>query len=152
MSPSRAFADLLLQWLDILDWTAQAADVASCVAFDGGLYEPWDDLRWDAIHDRDALRTQLTSWTVDESLPSSSRTELAAGWEKVAVELDEEAMPTKQVQQRADAALHWLRVERLRHEALVMEAAPKETPAIQHMFATVLQEMCLTPESGRVML
>lgn len=55
MLTSRNFADTLLQWLDVIHWTSQAAYVVACVAFDSGLIEPWDDLRWDADHDRKVL-------------------------------------------------------------------------------------------------
>lgn len=86
---------------------------------------------------------QLETWSIDEQMSSSGRAALAAAWEPLSVELDEDALPTMQAQEESSAALHWLRNERARYEEMVREAVGGELDAAQQGFSEMLSEMCL---------
>lgn len=143
MPVAPALANALVQWLDLLTWTSRAALVGVEVAFEAGLHERWDDLRWDADHDRKMLRGQMEDWQVDERQLSTSRAELAAEWQRFGASLDIEAVPSPDAQRHVDVALQWLMEQRARFTNLAVEAVHSESASVQADFANMLDEMCL---------
>lgn len=143
MPVAPALANALVQWLDLLTWTSYAALVGVEVAFEAGLHERWDDLRWDADHDRKMLSAQMEDWQVDERQLSTSRAELAATWQGFASCLDSDAVPSLNAQRHVEAALQWLMEQRARFASLTVEAVQAESGPVQADFANMLDEMCL---------
>lgn len=143
MNVSASLADALVQWLDILTWTSRAAQGGVEVAFEVGLDEVWDDLRWDADHDRKVLGAQLEDWQVDEGRRSETRTTLAAEWKRIAPGRVSNGVPSLAAQQRIEAGLQWLSEQRARLTAVATESVHQEPPGVQADFAAMLDEMCL---------
>ena len=113
------------------------------VAFDAGLHEQWDDLRWDADLDRKVLATQLESWQVDEHRVFDARKDLGNFWASLGLGVLSEEVPSLPAQQRVAGALDWLDKERARLAARVQDAVRRQPSGVQKDFATMLDEMCL---------
>lgn len=117
------------------------------VAFNVGLDEVWDDLRWDADHDRKVLGAQMEGWQVDDGLRSETRTTLAAEWKRIAHGRVSKGVPSLAAQQRIDAGLQWLGEQRACLTAVVIESVHQEPPGVQADFTAMVDEMCLVPPS-----
>lgn len=107
MRVSTPLATSLLQWFDVLAWISATAQVGTCVAFDAGLCDAWDDLHWDAEHDRKTLSVRIDEWGIDAAMPSVERHDLARHYALLRCSSDDDTLPSRESQEQVVLALSW---------------------------------------------